>query len=89
MIHSTSQENNAQRDPFGGSEDVIDKALIRICSPKQAAQTAEQQEIKSPNCKATDARLLLDLAICLPKLSKPDDAAALSKPWDQYNCFQA
>lgn len=79
-MHSTSQENNAQRDPFGGSEDVIDKALIRICSPKQAAQTAEQQEIKSPNCKATDSCLLLDLAICVPRFSKPDDVAALSKP---------
>lgn len=36
-IHSTGQENNAQRDPFGGSEDVIDKALRRICSPKTSS----------------------------------------------------
>lgn len=74
--HSTSQENNAQGDPLGGSKEVIDKALIRICSPKQAAQRAEQQEIKSPTCKATDSRLLLDLALCPPRFSEPHDAAA-------------
>lgn len=83
VIHSTSQENKAQRIPFGGSEYVIDKALIRIWSPKQAAQTAEQQETKSPNCKETDSCLLLVTAICVPRFSKPDDAAVLSKPGDQ------